>query len=570
MASSGGSINTSTSSYSSYSFPSQFMTMAPSFIGDLTNNHHHQDHDKSSWSWELHDQMINKQGNATDHHQFQFPNFPPASLPFSPPPLSPSSFLAFPPGLSPSVLLDSPVLFSHSNALPSPTTGTFSGLNRQDHEDTKFSDFSFQSQTRPLVSSSSMFHASSGKNSSQELPSEQQERWSFNMPSKLTDQSSAVKDGLVSELAPNHGFAPEVPTSQGNMQIHYTQPSKYVREQRKSDDGYNWRKYGQKQVKGSENPRSYYKCTFPNCPTKKKVERNLEGHVTEIVYKGNHIHPKPQSTRRSSSSHFNPNSTHTNSDISNTYGENAHIDSLPTAENSSASFGDDELDQNSVMSNSRDDDGDENEPDAKRWKSENENEEAISVSGSKAVREPRIVVQTTSEIDILDDGYRWRKYGQKVVKGNPNPRSYYKCTYTGCPVRKHVERASHDLRAVITTYEGKHNHDVPAARGSGSYAVNKPSAINNNSDFSTTIRPLATNTNSIHGTNFQHSLQNAIPRPQSQAPFTLQMFPNPGSFGVTAGNSASSNLNQMQQMGNAFHAAKEEPKDDMFFNSFLN
>lgn len=38
------------------------------------------------------------------------------------------------------------------------------------------------------------------------------------------------------------------------------------------------------------------------------------------------------------------------------------------------------------------------------------------------MREPRIVVQTTSEIDILDDGYRWRKYGQKVVKGNPNPR----------------------------------------------------------------------------------------------------------------------------------------------------
>lgn len=32
------------------------------------------------------------------------------------------------------------------------------------------------------------------------------------------------------------------------------------------------------------------------------------------------------------------------------------------------------------------------------------------------------MVQTTSEVDILDDGYRWRKYGQKVVKGNPNPR----------------------------------------------------------------------------------------------------------------------------------------------------
>jgi len=29
-----------------------------------------------------------------------------------------------------------------------------------------------------------------------------------------------------------------------------------------------------------------------------------------------------------------------------------------------------------------------------------------------------------------------------------------------------VERASHDPKAVITTYEGKHNHDVPAARSS--------------------------------------------------------------------------------------------------------
>ncbi|KAL6655368.1 hypothetical protein ACP70R_006194 [Stipagrostis hirtigluma subsp. patula] len=91
----------------------------------------------------------------------------------------------------------------------------------------------------------------------------------------------------------------------------------------------------------------------------------------------------------------------------------------------------------------------------------------MGAAASRAVREPRVVVQTTSEVDILDDGYRWRKYGQKVVKGNPNPRSYYKCTHPGCSVRKHVERASHDLKSVITTYEGKHNHEVPAARNSG-------------------------------------------------------------------------------------------------------
>ena len=51
-------------------------------------------------------------------------------------------------------------------------------------------------------------------------------------------------------------------------------------------------------------------------------------------------------------------------------------------------------------------------------------------------------------------------------------RSYYKCTSAGCNVRKHVERASTDPKAVITTYEGKHNHDVPAARNSSHNAVN--------------------------------------------------------------------------------------------------
>lgn len=61
------------------------------------------------------------------------------------------------------------------------------------------------------------------------------------------------------------------------------------------DDGYKWRKYGQKQLKRNENSHSYYKCAHQNCPTKKKVERSfINGHITEIVHKGAHNHDKPR------------------------------------------------------------------------------------------------------------------------------------------------------------------------------------------------------------------------------------------------------------------------------------
>ena len=43
----------------------------------------------------------------------------------------------------------------------------------------------------------------------------------------------------------------------------------------------------------------------------------------------------------------------------------------------------------------------------------------------KKVSRPRFAFQTRSENDILDDGYRWRKYGQKSVKNSAYPRFKY-------------------------------------------------------------------------------------------------------------------------------------------------
>jgi hypothetical protein len=40
----------------------------------------------------------------------------------------------------------------------------------------------------------------------------------------------------------------------------------------------------------------------------------------------------------------------------------------------------------------------------------------------KKPKEPRFAFLTKSEIDHLEDGYRWRKYGQKAVKNSPYPR----------------------------------------------------------------------------------------------------------------------------------------------------
>ncbi|KAJ7962467.1 WRKY family transcription factor [Quillaja saponaria] len=76
----------------------------------------------------------------------------------------------------------------------------------------------------------------------------------------------------------------------------------------------------------------------------------------------------------------------------------------------------------------------------------------------KKASRPRFAFQTRSTDDILDDGYRWRKYGQKAVKNSTYPRSYYRCTHHTCNVKKQVQRLTKDTSIVVTTYEGIHNH----------------------------------------------------------------------------------------------------------------
>uniref|UniRef100_A0A0A9DIL2 WRKY domain-containing protein n=1 Tax=Arundo donax TaxID=35708 RepID=A0A0A9DIL2_ARUDO len=473
---------------------------------------------------------------------------------------APSPYLTIPPGLSPATLLESPVFLSNAMGQASPTTGKLFMLGgTNDNEPVRFEGpplgegtgaFSF----KPLDLKSSRYtveekkvslcnnqHPSlHGTQSSVKAETKVQTAQEANLlgqlnQHKLNGQTNVQSDSHDPKLSrlppdtgagneshvspPDHGrqLAEEADAARGDYH-----PAAMATAAAPAEDGYSWRKYGQKQVKHSEYPRSYYKCTHPSCQVKKKVERSHEGHVTEIIYKGTHNHPKPpqQSRRPGAPPPVHPfgdapdnppgggrsqanvageaarhHPWHGNGGVQDTTrgGDGVDAASSPSVLgelwDSSASMqvhdgtprfespdgvdvtsavsdevdGDDRATHGSLSQGGADAEGDELE--SKRRKLESY---AIDMSSaSRAVREPRVVIQTTSEVDILDDGYRWRKYGQKVVKGNPNPRSYYKCTHPGCTVRKHVERASHDLKSVITTYEGKHNHEVPAARNSG-------------------------------------------------------------------------------------------------------
>ncbi|KAK9158816.1 hypothetical protein Scep_005390 [Stephania cephalantha] len=99
-------------------------------------------------------------------------------------------------------------------------------------------------------------------------------------------------------------------------------------------------------------------------------------------------------------------------------------------------------------------------------KDSNPSEPNIIESGKSVVdndSSPRSDNKFTLEINCsmqgaADDGYKWRKYGQKSIKNSQNPRSYYKCTMPRCGAKKQVERSSKDPDTLVITYEGLHFH----------------------------------------------------------------------------------------------------------------
>ncbi|KAE8709428.1 hypothetical protein F3Y22_tig00110332pilonHSYRG01498 [Hibiscus syriacus] len=73
--------------------------------------------------------------------------------------------------------------------------------------------------------------------------------------------------------------------------------------------------------------------------------------------------------------------------------------------------------------------------------------------------EQKRVCSGTSLEGPLDDGYCWRKYGQKDILGSNFPRGYYRCTHRysqGCLAAKQVQRSNEDPTIFEVKYRGRH------------------------------------------------------------------------------------------------------------------
>lgn len=176
-------------------------------------------------------------------------------------------------------------------------------------------------------------------------------------------------------------------------------------------DEHKWRKYGQKQVKRSPYPRNYYKCTIAGCPAKKHLEKFFDQAANKercrTIYIGEHAHPAAVSPQVYVS---------TQQDFrSSVLAQSAKIRLMSL-------------------------------------------DPASSEDGEDMNAQQRLVVECSTQVDENEDGYYWRKYGQKSVKGSCTPRQYYRCRNANCPVKKTVEASSKGN--TIVSYDGPHNHDA--------------------------------------------------------------------------------------------------------------
>ncbi|TYI08817.1 hypothetical protein ES332_A09G028500v1 [Gossypium tomentosum] len=190
----------------------------------------------------------------------------------------------------------------------------------------------------------------------------------------------------------------------------------------------------------------------------------------------------------------------------------------------------------------------------KRPSSDEDHEEGVEQKSQ--VKRARVSVRTRCDAPTMYDGCQWRKYGQKISKGNPCPRAYYRCTVApDCPVRKQVQRSFEDMSILVTTYEGSHNHPIPVS--ATTMASTTAAAASMLLSGSSTSQPALST--EINGLNFSSSLHENSRLP-SYPTITLDL---------TASPSSSSSFNYFNRFPTNCPATPRFPSTNLNFSSPL-
>eukprot|EP00792_Barthelona_sp_PAP020_P004804 TRINITY_DN2351_c0_g2_i1.p1 TRINITY_DN2351_c0_g2~~TRINITY_DN2351_c0_g2_i1.p1 ORF type:complete len:406 (+),score=80.80 TRINITY_DN2351_c0_g2_i1:120-1337(+) len=229
------------------------------------------------------------------------------------------------------------------------------------------------------------------------------------------------------------------------------------------DDGFHWRKYGQKFSKNNPFPTCYYKCAFPGCPCKRQISKRFEDAEITSVYKGEHNHSRPTVRKE----YANSQEEFRDLVLKYTMGDvTVDVSALPKP------------------------------------------------SGSYAER--RLIVEASNNVDFVVDGFSWKKYGQKTVKGSNTSKSYFKCAHKDCCAKKLVQKNNNSPdSSLIITYEHEHHHSPPEDSNIGRRSSKRPMSTPPPS----LIQPENNLTVPVNGTPY---MQNYLPYKSDMMNYPLQ------------------------------------------------